>query len=179
MSDPKPKMSQNRCHICTYASVERRNLQKHFREEHGLISIEHIHPQGISQEVTGETEGKGEDARLGQCVFEGKVLTVDGKSYAKYRIVNQTKYNEVPIGSPSSSTPRVRMRKTPAKVRGFKCGKCEFTSSSKTSLETTTHKFACGKISRRNEKESDCKERDKSVALKNMVSQKEEIVIGP
>ena len=153
-------------------------MLRHFREVHGLISIEY--PQGISQEVARETEGEGEDTSLGQCVFEGKVLTVDGKSYAKYRIVNQTKYNvidhEVPSGSPSSSIPKVRMRKTPAKVGGFKCGKCDFTSPSKTSLETTAHKFACGKISR-NAKKSDGK--DKSVAHKSMVSQKDEIVIGP
>ena len=76
-----PKM--NRCHICSYAAAERLNLLRHFREVHGLISIEQEYPQGISQEVARETEGKGEDASLGQCVFEGKVLTVDGKSYAK------------------------------------------------------------------------------------------------
>ena len=168
-------MSHNKCYICTFATVEKLKLLRHFREVHGLISIEY--PQGISQEVARETEGKGEDASLGQCVFEGKVLTVDGKSYAKYRIVNQTKYkvidHEVPTGSPSSTT-MVHKRKTPAKVGGFKCGKCDFTSSSKTSLETTAHKFACGKA-----KKNDCKERNKSVALKSMVSQKDEIVIGP
>ena len=170
-----PKMNQNRCHICTYAAVERRNLLRHFREAHGLISIEHEYPQGISQEVARETEGKGEeDTSLGQCVFEGKVLTVDGKSFAKYRIVSQTKYNEGPNGSPVSSTSRVYKRKMPAKVGGFKCGKCDFRSLSKTSLETTAHKFTCGKA-----KKNDCKERGKSVALKSMVSQKDEIVIGP
>ena len=157
-------------------------MLRHFREVHGLISIEQEYPQGISQEVARETEGKGEeDTSLGQCVFEGKVLTVDGKSYAKYRIVNQTKYkvidHEVPTGSPSSTT-MVHKRKTPAKVGGFKCGKCDFKSPSKTSLETTAHKFACGKISR-NAKKSDCKDKDKSVSLKSVVSQKDEIVIGP
>ena len=168
-------MSHNKCYICTFATVEKLNLLRHFREVHGLISIEY--PQGISQEVARETEGKGEeDTSLGQCVFEGKVLTVDGKSFAKYRIVSQTKYNEGPNGSPVSSTSRVYKRKMPAKVGGFKCGKCDFRSLSKTSLETTAHKFACGKISR-NAKKSDGK--DKSVAHKSMVSQKDEIVIGP
>ena len=134
-------------------------MLRHFREVHGLISIEQEYPQGISQEVARETEGKGEeDTSLGQCVFEGKVLTVDGKSFAKYRIVSQTKYNEGPNGSPVSSTSRVYKRKMPAKVGGFKCGKCDFRSPSKTSLETTAHKFACGKISR-NAKKSDGKDK--------------------
>ena len=136
-------------------------MLKHFREEHGLISIEHGYPQVMSQE---ETEGKGEDTRLRQCVFEGKVLTVDGKSFAKYRIVNQTKYkiidHEGPSGSPSSTTPRVHKKKMLAKVGGFKCGKCDFTSPSKTSLETTAHKFACGKMSS-NAVKKDCEKRDK------------------
>ena len=152
-------MGMDKCHICDYAAIERRMLLSHFREKHGF------------RETVSEGRGKGLGTRLRRCIFEGKVSTVDGKTFDKYRIVD-----EGTRVTPSSVLKSISdKKKTRTKLGKFKCGKCDFTSSSKTSIETTTHKFACGKMPR-NTMKSECEKRDKSVVIEGDESEKQEII---
>ena len=155
-------MSMHKCHICDYATIERRMLLSHFRDKHG---------SPLKFKV--ETEG-----RVRRCIFEGKVLTVDGKAFKKYRVVEQDpRVSPVKqcISVPVYHKSNLDKKRTHVKFGRFQCGKCDFTSSSKTSLEATAHKFACGKMPKSTLK-PEVQNQDKYEVGKGTQSEKREIV---
>ena len=121
----------NQCQLCNHATNERCGLLSHLKEKHDLCQ--------------NQSSRRGQQLVLQErYVYEGKVRSVDGPTFEKYRLVKE--YNPV-IPSACSSV----LSKKKKKSGGFKCETCFFTSSSKTSMEALEHKFACGKISKRRE----------------------------